>query len=814
MVEADAPASTSASEQQLIIGPIISSTDLAAAYPFVEMAFGTDRPRCIVTAASVDCVNGREMYTTWMRFPQALKNLYEEQTNGNGNHTTRGYSGLEWASELAFDLDGDKDPLDPESGQLPLEDARKLVLNLRKKHVPPAAIRVFWSGRRGFHVHVLGVCFGEFTPAVDLHQTLGRLAQKLATDAGVTTLDPSLYQARHLLRVANSKHDKSDRFKIELTHEQLLTWSLDEIKNLASRPQLPEEPDISDVRPVNALIGELQRALKASKPPKAPRATKAQNVAASPGPSHLRLVTSDDVVIIPEGQRNAEITTLMASARTTGRGMNATELYAFALDIAETRCVPPYTSPAELVWLRDMVKRTCEKFPRPYLLTDLGNAYRILDRYGPELRFCRALGGWLVWTGTYWKVDSFGAVRRMAQDSTWKMFDEAKTLEDGARAALVRHATHSQSSQRLQGCVDVLEAAAKEFYVEPDQLDADAWALPCTNGTIDLKNGELRESRPEDLATRCLPIAYDPGATCPTFTTFLDSVMDGRPELVAYLRRVIGYCLTGSTRERAMFILHGSGANGKSTLIDIVSALLDGYATTAEASAFLSKKQTGGPSNDIAALAGSRFVSVSESEKDQALATALVKRVTGNDKITARFLHKEFFSFKPTFKLFLGLNHKPEINDAGAAIWSRIKLIPFDVKFAEADQDKTLPEKLRNELPGILAWAVAGCLEWQRLGGLQEPAEVTAATRDYREDQDVLGPFISSCCVLDPQASAPASALHAAYLAFIQGTLTSALSVTAFGVLLGDRPGLSRHKNGKGLAVWHGLRLLASNERL
>jgi putative DNA primase/helicase len=277
-------------------------------------------------------------------------------------------------------------------------------------------------------------------------------------------------------------------------------------------------------------------------------------------------------------------------------------------------------------------------------------------------------------------------------------------------------------------------AVSQGYPVIPEHLDQDPWLFNVENGTIDLKTGELRPHERGALITKLAPVQYDREAECPTWWKFLMRIFNGNLALIEFLQKAVGYALTGSTREQCLFFLHGLGANGKSTLLEIIHTLLGDYAHRTSSETFLIKK-SGGIPNDVAALRGARLVGAVEVESGRRLAEVLIKEMTGGDRISARFLHAEWFDFKPEFKIFLAANHKPVIRGTDHAIWRRIHLIPFNVQIPKPEQDRDLPEKLKAELPGILNWALEGCQMWQ-LYGLEPPAEVQAATQDYREEMD------------------------------------------------------------------------------
>ena len=316
-------------------------------------------------------------------------------------------------------------------------------------------------------------------------------------------------------------------------------------------------------------------------------------------------------------------------------------------------------------------------------------------------------------------------------------------------------------------------------------LDTDKMVFNCINGSIDLKSGKLETHNKDNLITKIVEITYDKNAECPKWLSFLDRIMEGNEDIIEFLKRAVGYSMTGDTTERAMFFLHGVGSNGKSTFINTISNIMGDYGQTASFMSFISKKNTYIP-NDIARMQGKRFISSLEGEEEAQLSEALIKQLTGKDTITARFLRAEFFDFKPQFKLWLAGNHKPTIKGTDKAIWDRIKLVPFDVIIPEAEQDKYLGDKLEKELPGILNWAVEGCLEWQKCG-LRVPEGVTLATQDYREEMDVIGCFIKEQCIVDPMVKTGSHELFKEYKIWCEESREKSLTQNRFGRKMTER---------------------------
>lgn len=443
--------------------------------------------------------------------------------------------------------------------------------------------------------------------------------------------------------------------------------------------------------------------------------------------------------------------------------------------------------------------------------TDLGNAKRLVERHGADLRYCKARNSWLVWDGRRWAWDESGETERRAKETVLSWYSEAAELPSKERKKLISHAMKCEAVSRLKAMIDLTRTESGVPVAMAD-LDRDPWALNCQNGTLDLRSGELRPHCRHDLMTRLVPVDYDPLEECPAFLAFLTHIMAGKDDLIQFLQRAIGYSLTGLTVERCMFILWGGGKNGKSTLLDTLLELLADHAARVNTDTLMATKYAGIP-NDIAALKGMRFVFASEGEQGRRLAEAKIKDITGGDTISARFMRGEWFSFRPEFKIWLGTNHKPEVHDTSDAIWDRIRLIPFAVRIPPEEQDKTLKDRLLKEGSGILAWAVEGCLAWQR-DGLQEPAEVVEATQQYRSSEDIIGRFLGDRCEFHQHASVTKKALYGAYKSWCDEFGEKSITQKAFGMRLNEL-GLDEAFAGSSkdrARIWLGLALLAEEE--
>src|SRR5215211_2988852 len=429
-----------------------------------------------------------------------------------------------------------------------------------------------------------------------------------------------------------------------------------------------------------------------------------------------------------------------------------------------------------------------------YLCTDTGNAERLADRHGANLRYCYPWGTWLVYDGTRWRVDDRGAVVRLAKDTARGIFEEAKEARDDETAKRLGKWASSSLAQSEPG-IPIL----------PEEMDVSRDLLNVLNGTIDLRIGELREHRREDLITKLAPVEYDPNATAPLWTSTLERVLPS-PELRAFFKKLCGYALTGDVSEQLLPVLYGTGANGKSTILNALLGMLGDYGMQAAPDLLVAKK--GSHPTELADLFGMRFVASREVEDGSRLAESLVKQLTGGDRVKARRMRQDFWEFEPTHKVFMAVNHKPIIRGTDTAIWRRIRLIPFTETIPPAEQDKQLPAKLRSELPGILRWAVGGCLEWRR-EGLQAPEAVREATGAYRAEMDVLGAFLRECCELGPEYNVAAKDLYGAYKFWCEDNGERPETQRRFGSRLTERGGFERYRGGAdGGHRWRGVQLL------
>lgn len=434
-------------------------------------------------------------------------------------------------------------------------------------------------------------------------------------------------------------------------------------------------------------------------------------------------------------------------------------------------------------------------------LTDAGNAKRLVAHLNGLGRYCHPFKAWYLYGGKRWAEDKSGAIFAAAKGAVKEIYAEAQSCgDDSTRKAIAAHAVRSETERALKAMISLTQSEPG-IPVAPSDFDQHPDLLNCLNGTASLRTGKLKPHDPADLLTQMIPISFDEDAPRDRWKQFLKEVFKDRQELIDYLQRLIGYSLTGMTTEQIFAIFHGSGANGKSTLLDVLLEVFADYMTTTPFSTFAVQRNQG-IRNDLADLHNVRLVATSESSEGQRLNEELVKRATGDASIKSRFLFKEFFTYKRKFKIIMSVNHLPKIRGTDHAIWRRVRCIPFDAVFEGENCDLNLKEKLLAEAPGILAWAVLGSMLWHDMG-LGCPDAVKAATSQYKEDEDTLGCFLKECCDLDPMHTQPARPMYLSFKEYCGG---KTISEKAFSKNMEAR-GYTKRRPKTGV-LWSGLELL------
>ncbi len=387
---------------------------------------------------------------------------------------------------------------------------------------------------------------------------------------------------------------------------------------------------------------------------------------------------------------------------------------------------------------------------RPPEFTDLALKNRFVDIQRDQLRYVAALGRWFIWDGTRWKPDETLLARDLAAKSC------ARASADCNESKVAKNI----ASAKTVSAVERLAQADRAMAATIDQWDANPWLLNTPTVTVDLRSGGRAKHSRHDFITKVTSVGPEDIET-PVWDGFLHRVTGGKVELIEFLQRMAGYSLTGDTREHALFFLYGTGANGKSTFVKALTDCAGDYHRVASIETFTGGTVDRHPT-DLAGLRGARLVTAIETEEGRRWAESRIKALTGGDRISARFMRQDFFEYTPQFKLIIAGNHKPGLRSVDEAIRRRFNLIPFEVTIPPEERDETLPDKLRVEYPGILAWMIRGCSDWLERG-LAAPAIVTNATTEYLTAEDAVAAWLDDCATTNPNVWEKSSDLFASW---------------------------------------------------
>ena len=395
-----------------------------------------------------------------------------------------------------------------------------------------------------------------------------------------------------------------------------------------------------------------------------------------------------------------------------------------------------------------------EKKSKYYDRTDTGNAHRLYDKFGNVLKYSYNRKKWYIWTGKKWAIDENGEVKKLADEICHDLKTEAFQMADEKeQETALKWANRTANSKGKESLIKECQHLY-DIPASPDDFDAYIDFINVQNGIINLKNGELMPHDSRLMMSKITSCEYDMEKKKPErWLKFLDDVTGGDKDLQQYIQKCVGYSISGSNREQCAYFLYGMGNNGKSTFLDTLADMLGDYAANTQPDTLMMQGKVGslggGANTEIARLKSARFVTCEEPTEGVRLNEGLLKQLTGGSKVTARFLYSEEFEYTPEFKIWVATNHKPTIRGTDLGIWRRIKLIPFEVNIPKDKVDKNLKYKLRQEFPQILAWAVEGCMMWQKDNGLGEPKKVIEATKDYKQEMDLISAFIEQCIEID-----------------------------------------------------------------
>jgi len=559
--------------------------------------------------------------------------------------------------------------------------------------------------------------------------------------------------------------------------------------------------------------------------------------------------------IVQTGTRDNTLYRLAASLRASGCG--EIEIRA-GLAAANMRCSPPMAendldritksilskpaglSPAYAARALELVvdessDNVGNRAPRKagnaktFMRNDTGNADRLVDAHGDDLMFSEQRESFAVWDGKRWKLDRYILVSRQAESVIRACFAEAGKIADAdKRKAFLGFLNKSLSRAGIGNMIEVAKRKLRQ--ISASEFDSCDELLNFQNGTLDLRTGQLRKHRRDDLITKILPYEFDAAATCPTFLKFLGRIMGDKPNastqekeraerLILFLQRSLGFAITGLPG-KVLFLWWGGGNNGKTTLAEIIRCALGGnqYAGQLQIESLMADQRQAAGNNaigaDIADLQGVRFVVASEPEAGMKFNLSRVKYLTGMGEIKARYLRENPFSFRPSHKLFVDGNHRPLVNNPNDAVWNRIKLVPFSVTIPDDEIDPYLLDKMRAELPGIMNWLAQGAADYLR-HGLGDPPEVSAATEGYRADSDRLKEFLEDECIVGPTVWGSVTGMWTAYQDWeSSNAVRFPLTKSQFDDRIQRIPGVRKaKKSGGAIRAWEGIAIRAAGQR-
>lgn len=779
-------------------------------YQYIDTAFGGVYKRNNVQSIfKLEIPNKTDCYITYFRFPQEYLN------HSKKNNSVSGYKGACYSDYFCLDIDNKDLPQahqKTKSCLLFLETE----LGVHLKHV-----QVFFSGAKGFHIYLPAELFG-FKPSPLLPKIHKLIASELFS---IFDIDPAIYEINRLFRLPNTRHSKTGLFKRQISIEDILNKPTEEIRSTAKNPGPPFEP-LLDCN-LNPYLNEI--CLKYFNNEK---------TFSNQNENDYRKENFQNATI-REGRRNE--TLFREGSALRGRGWEQEEILTALLEINKNRCSPPLPEreieiisksvskypPNEKNTIQtqflDADKTAYPNFNKPENInyisqqeiheTDLGNARRLVQKFGDKIRYCHSLKIWLIWDNIRWGRDRRGRIIVFATETSLEIYKEAAVEKnEKRRQEKAKWAIRSESKEKLLAMVE-LAKSEPDITILPEELDANPWLFNVENGTINLQTGELLPHTPEHFITKLAPVTYDPKADCPKFKEFLQDIfqMSNDPDaMIGYLQRYLGYCLTAKNTEDIFPIFWGTGANGKSTLIETISALMGDYARAAAPDILLIKRGDSHPTG-LADLAGSRLVTTVETEENARLAESLIKQLTGGDRIKARQLYKDYFEFTPTFKIIMATNHKPQIGGTDYAIWRRIHLVPFNYTIPEEKRDPNIRDhKFKDEWPGILNWLIDGCIAWQEKG-LSPPEEVKQATEQYKSESDVIGEWLEQFTIYGREYETSAKDLYQSYTRFAEESGDRPVTQKTFGRKLQEKGFVKiRRRNG---IFWRGIGINDECER-
>lgn len=478
-----------------------------------------------------------------------------------------------------------------------------------------------------------------------------------------------------------------------------------------------------------------------------------------------------------------------------------------AVESCQNEFIPESTDTDFQIFVMEDAVKPAKKDKR-YSYDDTGNAERMKDLFGENIRFNYTSNTWMYYDGKRWRNDDTGRMKILTDKVVDNMKNEKLFVEDGIDQEDMEkfRYRHWKDSRNHNKKVNMMKECEHLLPVTNETFDNDFNLFNVQNGFVNLKAGKLNDHERTNYFTKISNVEYTDKADCPKWDEFLDDIFLGNQELVRFIQRAVGYSLSGYTSEQVLFVLYGNGRNGKSVFLDILNEVFGNYSTNIQPQAIMASKNNSDASPEIAKLDGARLVTTTEPNEGERFDEGLLKQLTGGDRVSARKLYENEFEFTPQFKLWMATNHKPYVRGRDEGIWRRFIIIPFDKQIPLHEVDRDLTKKLKRELPAIMRWCVDGFLEWQRIG-LSEPKIIKEQRDEYRVEMDSIAMFIEECCDVNPLQKIKASELFNAYDQWAKENHQHIMSSTKFGREMAKR---YERKKYQGNRFYYGLNV--SNE--
>lgn len=478
-----------------------------------------------------------------------------------------------------------------------------------------------------------------------------------------------------------------------------------------------------------------------------------------------------------------------------------------AIESCQNEFIPESTDTDFQIFVMEDAVKPAKKDKR-YSYDDTGNAERLKDLFGENIRFNYTSNTWMYYDGKRWRYDDTGRMKILADKVVDNMKNEKLFIADGVDQEDMEkyRYRHWKDSRNHNKKVNMMKECEHLLPVTNETFDNDFDLFNVQNGFVDLKAGKLNDHERKNYFTKISNVEYTDKADCPKWDEFLNDIFLGNHELVRFIQRAVGYSLSGHTSEQVLFVLYGNGRNGKSVFLDILNEVFGNYSTNIQPQAIMASKNQSDASPEIAKLDGARLVTTTEPNEGERFDEGLLKQLTGGDRVSARKLYENEFEFTPQFKLWMATNHKPYVRGRDEGIWRRFIIIPFDKQIPLHEIDRDLTKKLKRELPAIMRWCVDGFLEWQRIG-LSEPAIIKEQRDEYRVEMDSIAMFVEECCEVNPLQKVKASELFNAYDNWAKENHQHIMSSTKFGREMAKR---YERKKYQGNRFYYGINI--SNE--